>query len=96
MILMLAISTMVSPIAHILLFCLKFVSMYYNYIIEFSHLCHHHYKGPGHPMKPHRLSLTHSLVLNYGLYKKMEVSLEDKFTVHVVTSTKNNEIMKSN
>lgn len=31
-----------------------------------------HY-GPGHPMKPHRLSLTHSLVLNYGLYKKMEV-----------------------
>ena len=25
-------------------------------------------------MKPHRLALTHSLVLNYGLYKKMEVS----------------------
>ena len=24
-------------------------------------------------MKPHRLSLTHSLVLNYGLYQKMEV-----------------------
>eukprot|EP00124_Ichthyophonus_hoferi_P005016 Ihof_evm1s641 gene=Ihof_evmTU1s641 len=31
-----------------------------------------HY-GPGHPMKPQRLSLTHNLVLNYGLYKKMEV-----------------------
>ncbi|XP_077980928.1 histone deacetylase 3-like [Glandiceps talaboti] len=31
-----------------------------------------HY-GPGHPMKPHRLALTHSLVLNYGLYKKMQV-----------------------
>ena len=29
--------------------------------------------GPGHPMKPHRLALTHSLVLNYGLYRKMEV-----------------------
>ena len=29
--------------------------------------------GQGHPMKPHRLALTHSLVLNYGLYKKMEV-----------------------
>ena len=26
-------------------------------------------------MKPHRLSLTHSLVLNYGLYQKMEVIL---------------------
>lgn len=31
-----------------------------------------HY-GPGHPMKPHRLSLTHNLILNYGLYKRMEV-----------------------
>ena len=29
--------------------------------------------GQGHPMKPHRLALTHSLVLNYGLYKQMEV-----------------------
>ncbi|XP_042646138.1 histone deacetylase 3 isoform X1 [Tyto alba] len=29
-----------------------------------------HY-GAGHPMKPHRLALTHSLVLHYGLYKKM-------------------------
>lgn len=26
-------------------------------------------------MKPHRLALTHSLVLHYGLYKKMIVSL---------------------
>lgn len=32
----------------------------------------YHY-GPGHPMKPHRLCLTHNLVLNYGLYKKMDV-----------------------
>ena len=26
-------------------------------------------------MKPHRLALTHSLVLAYGLYRKMEVYL---------------------
>ena len=26
-------------------------------------------------MKPHRLALTHSLVLNYGLYKQMEVNM---------------------
>lgn len=32
--------------------------------------------GAGHPMKPHRLSLTHSLVLHYGLYKKMMVMLK--------------------
>lgn len=32
-----------------------------------------HVTGPNHPMKPHRLALTHSLVLNYGLYRKMSV-----------------------
>ena len=37
-----------------------------------------HY-GPGHPMKPHRLSVTHSLVLNYGLHKKMQVFRYIKF-----------------
>jgi acetoin utilization deacetylase AcuC-like enzyme len=31
------------------------------------------YYGEGHPMKPHRLALTNNLVLNYGLFKKMEV-----------------------
>ena len=39
-----------------------------------------HY-GPGHPMKPHRLSVTHSLVLNYGLHKKMQV-----FRPYIATS----------
>ena len=32
-----------------------------------------YYYGPGHPMKPHRLQMTHNLVLSYNLYKKMEV-----------------------
>ena len=27
----------------------------------------------GHPMKPHRIRLAHSLVMNYGLYQKMEI-----------------------
>lgn len=31
-----------------------------------------HY-GPGHPMKPHRLSVIHHLVMNYGLHKKMQI-----------------------
>ncbi|KAG8198832.1 hypothetical protein JTE90_007134 [Oedothorax gibbosus] len=31
-----------------------------------------HY-GAGHPMKPHRLTLCHSLVLHYGLHKKMQI-----------------------
>jgi len=29
--------------------------------------------GPGHPMKPHRLAVTHSLVLQYGLHREMTV-----------------------
>ena len=32
-----------------------------------------YYYGPGHPMKPQRIKMTHNLVLNYGLYKKMEI-----------------------
>ncbi|KAF9452528.1 hypothetical protein P691DRAFT_804266 [Macrolepiota fuliginosa MF-IS2] len=31
-----------------------------------------HY-GPGHPMKPTRIRMCHSLVMNYGLYEKMEI-----------------------
>mmetsp|Transcript_37899 Transcript_37899/g.74558 ORF Transcript_37899/g.74558 Transcript_37899/m.74558 type:complete len:439 (+) Transcript_37899:50-1366(+) len=31
-----------------------------------------HY-GPTHPMKPHRVRMTHSLCLSYGLYKHMEI-----------------------
>lgn len=31
------------------------------------------YYGPGHPMKPHRVKMAHSLILHYGLYRQMEV-----------------------
>ena len=31
------------------------------------------YYGANHPMKPHRLCMTHHLVLGYGLHKHMEV-----------------------
>ncbi len=27
----------------------------------------------GHPMKPHRIRMAHSLIMNCGLYKKMEI-----------------------
>jgi histone deacetylase 1/2 len=32
-----------------------------------------YYYGPGHPMKPHRMRMTHQLLLAYGIYRKMEV-----------------------
>jgi len=44
----------------------------------------HHYSPPiqsiltfyvqGHPMKPHRMRMTHNLLLHYGLHSLMEVS----------------------
>lgn len=40
-----------------------------------------HY-GPGHPMKPHRLAVTHSLVLNYGLHKKMQIYKPYRASAH--------------
>lgn len=32
----------------------------------------------GHPMKPHRIRMAHSLIMNYGLYKKMEIYVSRK------------------
>eukprot|EP01117_Protostelium_nocturnum_P014444 TRINITY_DN5493_c0_g1_i1.p1 TRINITY_DN5493_c0_g1~~TRINITY_DN5493_c0_g1_i1.p1 ORF type:complete len:484 (+),score=70.57 TRINITY_DN5493_c0_g1_i1:147-1598(+) len=32
-----------------------------------------YYYGQGHPMKPHRMRMTHNLLMNYGLFKKMQI-----------------------
>ena len=32
-----------------------------------------YYYGQGHPMKPHRIRMAHSLVVHYGLHHKMEM-----------------------
>lgn len=37
-----------------------------------SNIGNYHYSD-GHPMKPHRVRMTHSLLVNYSLYKHMEV-----------------------
>ncbi|VUZ55658.1 unnamed protein product [Hymenolepis diminuta] len=48
-----------------------------------------HY-GPNHPMKPHRLTLAHTLILGYGLtqdmkiYKAPRASMKDMMTFHTV------------
>ena len=36
--------------------------------------------GISHPMKPHRIRMTHDLLLNYGLYKKMQIYVQQKHT----------------
>jgi len=32
-----------------------------------------YYYGQGHPMKPHRIRMTHSLLLHYGVHQEMEI-----------------------
>eukprot|EP01124_Arcella_intermedia_P030741 TRINITY_DN6786_c0_g1_i1.p1 TRINITY_DN6786_c0_g1~~TRINITY_DN6786_c0_g1_i1.p1 ORF type:complete len:454 (+),score=82.64 TRINITY_DN6786_c0_g1_i1:5-1366(+) len=32
-----------------------------------------YYYGCGHPMKPHRVRMTHNLLVNYGVYKKLHI-----------------------
>ena len=40
------------------------------------------YYGQYHPMKPHRIRMTHDLLLNYNLYQKMEVYVRVDLRVH--------------
>merc|ERR1712008_439935 len=44
-----------------------------------------YYYGQGHPMKPHRIRMTHNLLLNYGLYRKMEIYRPHKATQEELT-----------
>ncbi|GBF99104.1 histone deacetylase [Raphidocelis subcapitata] len=50
----------------------------YFYDAEFAQF----YFGQNHPMKPHRLAMTHQLVLGYGLHKHMEVHRVTKAYPH--------------
>eukprot|EP00484_Ammonia_sp_Unknown_P021381 CAMPEP_0197044322 /NCGR_PEP_ID=MMETSP1384-20130603/20396_1 /TAXON_ID=29189 /ORGANISM="Ammonia sp." /LENGTH=479 /DNA_ID=CAMNT_0042475757 /DNA_START=21 /DNA_END=1460 /DNA_ORIENTATION=- len=47
--------------------CYDRVAYYYD-----SEVGNFHY-GPGHPMKPFRIHLTHDLVINYNLYRYMNI-----------------------
>ena len=50
------------------------MAMYYtNTNIVFAGDIGNYYYGQGHPMKPQRVRMAHNLLLNYGLYRKMEI-----------------------
>lgn len=42
--------------------------------------------APGHPMKPHRMRMTHSLVTSYELYKQMEILRPNRATKQQMTA----------
>jgi len=53
-----------------------------------------YYYGQGHPMKPHRIRMTHNLLLNYGLYRKMEVYRPHKATDSEMTKYHSDDYIK--
>ncbi|EGF80610.1 hypothetical protein BATDEDRAFT_24371 [Batrachochytrium dendrobatidis JAM81] len=55
------------------------VSYYYHDDVGLYHY------GPQHPMKPHRIRMTHNLVVNYGLYKKLEINRPTPATLKEMT-----------
>ncbi|KJE94400.1 histone deacetylase 2 [Capsaspora owczarzaki ATCC 30864] len=50
-----------------------------------------YYYGQGHPMKPHRVRMTHNLLLNYGLYKKMDIYRPHKASFEEMTKFHSDE-----
>ncbi|KAB0369519.1 hypothetical protein FD755_018512 [Muntiacus reevesi] len=53
-----------------------------------------YYHGQGHPMKPHRIRMTPNLLLNYGLYRKMEIYRPHKATAEEMTKYHSDEYIK--
>ncbi|CAJ0916907.1 unnamed protein product, partial [Mesorhabditis belari] len=41
-----------------------------------------YYYGQGHVMKPHRIRMTHHLVMNYGLYRELETASPDNLKLY--------------
>jgi len=66
----------------------KKVSYYYDFDVG------NYYYGQGHPMKPHRIRMTHNLILNYGLYRKMEVYRPHKAISEEMTRFHSDEYVK--
>ncbi|VDK75786.1 unnamed protein product [Litomosoides sigmodontis] len=52
-----------------------------------------YYYGPGHPMKPHRIRMAHNLILNYGLYRRMEVYRPHVATFEEMTKYHSNDYL---
>lgn len=53
------------------------VAYFYDGIIYIENIGNFYY-GQGHPMKPHRVRMTHQLILGYKLYRSMDVYVSSK------------------
>ena len=59
-----------------------------------SEIGNFHY-GQGHPMKPHRVRMTHNLVVNYGLYRQMEVFRPKPVSAALMTRFHSDEFLET-
>ncbi|XP_050017947.1 histone deacetylase 1-like, partial [Alexandromys fortis] len=66
----------------------KKVSFYYDGDVG------NYYYGQGHPMKPHRIRMTQNLLLNYGLYQKMEIYRPHKANAEEMTKYHSDDYIK--
>ena len=53
-----------------------------------------HYYGRGHPMKPHRIRMAHNMIMNNGIYRKMEVIRPHKATIAEMTEFHSDEYIR--
>jgi len=53
-----------------------------------------YYYGQGHPMKPHRIRMTHNLLLNYGMYRKLEIYKPFKADFNEMTKFHSDDYIK--
>lgn len=53
-----------------------------------------YYYGQGHPMKPHRIRMAHNLILNYGLYRRMEIYRPHKALQEEMTKYHSDDYIK--
>lgn len=59
--------------------CLSAQQVAYFYDPEIGN----YYYGTGHPMKPHRVKMAHSLIVHYGLANQMEVRNDVSLLQHL-------------
>lgn len=53
-----------------------------------------YYYGQNHPMKPHRIRMAHNLILNYGLYRRMEIYRPHKALQEEMTKYHSDDYIK--
>eukprot|EP00048_Salpingoeca_helianthica_P022193 m.16932 g.16932 ORF g.16932 m.16932 type:complete len:483 (-) comp7000_c0_seq1:113-1561(-) len=66
----------------------KHVAYYYDNEVG------NYYYGAGHPMKPHRIRMTHNLLLNYGLYQHMEIYRPGRASFEDITKYHSDDYIK--